>query len=306
MPLYQFKIMRVLKSGVIHTDDTPVPVLDPSLPKTRAGRFWVYAGDEDNHYTVYEFTSSRKRDGPATFLREFQGFLQADAYGGYDGIYATQSVKQVSCWAHARRKFFDARTVQVAEAHTALAYIRQLYQIERELKKLAPEDFRSSVDARAKWYALRVEHRQQRALPILEQFRIWSIAAQERVLPKSPVGQAITNVLPRWDSFIRYCEDGRLAIDNNLSERALRPCAIGRKNWLFVGGDNAGRTAAILFSFLASAKRNEVEPWAYLRDVIEQMARMRSEAPPDEAALASLLPDAWLKSHPEARREYSR
>lgn len=305
-PLYDLLVARVRRSAVIHTDDTPVSVLDPGLPKTRTGRFWIYAGDADHPYSVYEYTASRNRDGPAAFLQGFQGFMQADAYGGYDGIYATQDVKQVSCWAHARRKFFDARTVQAAEAHTALAYIRQLYQIERALTKLTPEDFRSSADARRHWFALRFEQRQQNALAILEQIQKWLIAARERVLPKSPVGQAIQYVLPRWESFTRYCEDGRLAIDNNLSERALRPCAIGRKNWLFVGGDNAGRTAAIHFSFLASAKRNEVEPWAYLRDVIDQISRMKDAEAPGVATLAALLPDAWLEAHPDAHRRYSR
>jgi transposase len=305
-PLYDLMVERVRKSAVIHTDDTPVPVLDPDLPNTRDGRFWVYVGDANNPYCVYDYTSSRKRDGPAAFLREFQGFLQADAYGGYDGIYATQDVSQVSCWAHARRKFYDARTIQPAEAHAALGYIRQLYAIEAELRERMPRDFRDNAEARRKWYELRAEHRQQRARPILEQFQIWLNGTQQTVLPKSPVGQAIAYVWPRLESFRRYCEDGRLEIDNNLAERMLRGCAIGRKNWLFVGGDDAGRAAAIHFSFVASAKHNELEPWAYLRDAIETLSGMREDAPPDEATLAALLPDAWLQAHPDAHRRYSR
>ena len=131
-PLYRLMIERVRSSAVIHTHDTPVPVLDPALPKTRTARFWVYCGDWRNPYTVYDYTTSRKRDGPASFLEEFEGYLQADAFAGYDGIYAGGKVHQVLCWAHARRKFFEARTVQPEPAHRALAQIGRLYAVERE------------------------------------------------------------------------------------------------------------------------------------------------------------------------------
>ena len=120
------------------------------------------------------------------------------------------------------------------------------------------------------------------------------------------MGQAIHYVLPRWDGFVRYCEDGALAIDNNLAERTLRPCAIGRKNWNFLGNDRGGRTAAVLFSFTASCKANQVEPWAYLRNVITQLADRHCDAPPTEEFLTQLLPDVWLRTHPEAHRPRSR
>jgi len=308
-PLYLLLVRRVRRSAVIHTDDTTVPVIDPHLPRTRTGRLWTYCGDDDQPYSVYEYTASHKRDGPAAFLEEFGGWLQADAWGGYDGIYATSAVQQVSCWAHARRKFFDARTVQPAEAHAALAYIARLYEVERALGAQKPDDFRTNPAARQAWFALRHAWRQEQSLAILAEFRTWLGEAQSRVLPKSPVGQAIAYVLPRWESFVRYCDDGRLAIDNNLSERTLRPCAIGRKNWLFVGHDAAGRTLAMLYSFIASAKRNELEPWAWLRDAISALARLSADCDPADLTdeeLTPLLPDVWLAAHPEAHRRYSR
>ena len=135
-PVYQAMIARVRSSESIHTDDTPVPVLDASLPKTRTARFRVYCGDWRNPYTVYDYTTSRKREGPVEFVKTFEGYLHADAFAGYDGIYAAGSVKQVLCWAHARRKFYDARTVQPEVAHIALAYIARLYRVERDAKEL--------------------------------------------------------------------------------------------------------------------------------------------------------------------------
>jgi transposase len=276
-PLYQWMIAHVRRSHVIHTDDTPVPVLDAQLPHTRAGRFWVYVGDAEHPYSVYDYTSSRKRDGPTEFLAGYSGYLAADAFSGYDGIYVSGAVQQVLCWAHARRKFFEARLIQPA-AHQALASIGRLYDLERAAKDLPPQR--------------RLELRRARSLPILDQLRAWLEATQPAVLPKSPLGQAIGYVLPRWAGFTRYCEDGRLAIDNNVSERTLRPCAIGRKNWLFVGSDRGGRTAAILFSMLASAKRHQLEPFAYLRDVLSCLGQSSAEQ------LHEFLPDVWLIRHP--------
>jgi len=291
-PLYQLMVQRVRHSHVIHTDDTPVSVLDPMLPKTRTGRFWVYCGDPQNPYSVYDYTASRKRDGPASFLKDYQGYLQADAFAGYDGIYAAGTVKQVLCWAHARRKFFEAKESQPREAHLVLAFIARLYDIEGGAK---------SLSAKA-----RRELRQERSLEVLTEFHTWLTALAGRVLPKSPVGQAIHYVLPRWEGLTRYCEDGALAIDNNLAERTLRPCAIGRTNWLFLGNDRGGRTAAILFSVTASCRANQVEPWAYLRDVIVQLTNQHRSTLPAEEFFTQLLPDVWLRSHPETHRRWSR
>lgn len=304
-PLYDLMVDRVRSSRVIWTDDTPVKVLDAALPHCRTGRFWVYCGDGQNPYSVYDYTASRKRDGPAEFLKDYSGYLQADAFAGYDGIYASGRVKQVLCWAHARRKFFDAQTSKPDEAQVALAYIGRLYKVEREAKERAAQYDLSDPHQRQRWHDERRALRRRRSLPALGQFRAWLEEAEHRVLPKSPVGQAIGYVLPRWEGLLRYCEDGELSADNNLAERTLRPCAIGRKNWTFLGNDHGGHTAAILYSFTASCKSNQVEPLAYLRDVIQQMAQ-RQASGPNSADLTPLLPNAWLQSHPEAHRPWSR
>lgn len=308
-PLVSLMAQRVKQSRVIHTDDTTVPVLDRTLPHTRTGRFWLYAGDVDHRYFVYDFTPSRRRDGPATFLADYTGYLQADAFSGYDGIYASRSVTQVLCWAHARRKFFDARTVQPTEAACALAFLARLYAVEKEAAAARPDDFSTNRIAREAWHEQRRVLRQTKSLPILAEFRRWLEAATRQVLPKSPMGEAIGYVLPRWEGFVRYCEAGFLAIDNNLSERMLRPCAVGRKNWTFVGSDRGGQTAAILYSVVMSAKANDIEPWAYVRDLLATLAESSSRTmsnAPDEAVLRTLLPDVWLARHPEAHRRWSR
>jgi transposase len=279
-PLHELMTRRVLQSRIIHTDDTPVNVLDKNRSQTRTGRFWVYLGDGDHPYTVFTFTASRSRDGPREFLRGWSGYLQADAFGGYDGIYAGEvggQVTEVACWAHARRKFYEARTSDAAASTQALAYIRLLYDIEDSAKKSSASE--------------RQCLRQDRAVPRLQQFKTWLQSQQaERggpVLPKSPMGQAITYTLNQWEALCVYTTDGGLAIDNNAAENALRRVAIGRKNWLFCGSDNGGHTAAILFSLMATCKRHRVEPFAYLRDVLTRIA-----ATPI-SQLDQFLPDRW-------------
>jgi transposase len=299
-PVYQAMIARVRASESIHTDDTPVPVLDSSLSKTRTARFWVYCGDWRNPFTVYDYTTSRKRDGPVEFLKSFEGYLHADAFAGYDGIYAAGSVKQVLCWAHARRKFYDARTVQPEVAHIAVAHIARLYRVERDAHEFNRTDELDSEQAWLAWHRRRRELRQQHSLPMLDEFHQWLQATERSVLPKSPIGQALQYVLPRWDGLVRYCENGALSIDNNLSERMVRPVAIGRKNYLFMGSDNGGKAAAVLYSIMASAKANQVEPFAYVRDLLGELSY---NAPPP---VRKLLPDAWLATHPECRRRWSR
>lgn len=299
-PLYALMVARVLQSKVLHTDDTTVPVLDPTLPQTRQGRFWLYFGDRNNHYAVYQYTPSRKRDGPAQFLATYQGYLQADAFGGYDGIYAGSNGKiiEVACWAHARRKFYDAQRSAGAVAHEALARIGQLYAIERELTAACSGAWSELTgDQRAARIAA---VRQERAKPLLESFRQWLDEQHAKALPKSPIGQAIGYALSNWTALCRYTEDGDLAIDNNLSERTLRPQAIGRKNWLFAGSDNGARTAAVLFTMIASAKANGVDPYAYLRDLYAHLPALMAAGQIAAADLTTLLPDEWLKAHPEA------
>jgi hypothetical protein len=307
-PLWELMKSEVLQSRVINTDDTPVPVLDPTLPHTRTGRFWAYCGDAEHPHSVYDYTPSRKRDGPAEFLAGYHGYLQADAFGGYDGIFAGSQGKivEVACWAHARRKFHEAQRSAGRLAHEALARIGQLYALERELREACASANSDGERGgawcelpRAEQYARIAAARQECAVPLLGKFRAWLAAQAGDALPKSPLGQAIGYALSNWEALARYPEQGYLAIDNNLAERTLRPAAIGRKNWLFVGNDQGGRTAAVLFTLIASAKANHVDPYAYLRALFTELPRRRAQTPAPN--LADLLPTHWLKAHPTAR-----
>lgn len=295
-PLYDLMVREALASKVLHTDDTPVNVLDREMDKTRTGRFWVYVGDEAHPSTVFSYTPDRSRDGPVKFLdgwgRDTRRYLQADAFGGYDGIYAGEAggnVVEVACWAHARRKFYEARNTDRDVATRALAFIRLLYDIEDDARK----EFRRQDDgpeARS-FSSIRIEHRQSKAQPRLMEFKKWLesclVSGGGSVLPKSAMGQAIGYVLNQWDALSVYATDGDLAIDNNAAENALRRIAIGRKNWLFVGSNTGGHTAAVLFSLIASCDRHKVDPFAYLRDVLTRLAAHPSHR------LAELLPANW-------------
>lgn len=273
-PLTKLMRDRVRQSRVIHTDDTTVKVQDANLKgRCRTGRVWCYLGDESNPYDVYDFSPDRKREHPQRLLDDFKGYLQADAYGGYDGIFTKGNVIEVACWAHARRKFFEAQDTDRARATQMLELIRQLYAVEDEAKAL-------SHDARR-------ELRQQKARPILEQIKAWLDREKPIVLPRSPMGEAITYALNQWAALCRYVEQGYLSIDNNAAERALKRVAIGRKNWLFAGHDDAGRSHATLYTLIASAQRHGIDPHAYLRSILARIAT----TPMSE--LDQFLPKKW-------------
>jgi transposase len=277
-PLYELMKQQVLSSKAVQTDDTPVPVLDPGLPRTRTGRIWTYVGNAEHPYTVYDYTPTRSRDGPEAFLKKFTGYLQADAYAGYDQLYANpeRGIVEVACWAHARRKFYEAQNSDIMRSMVMLAYVRLLYDVEHEARErnLRGEERRTL--------------RQTKSLPILEDIHAYLEREQPKVLPKSPESQAMAYTLSNWKALVRYCEDGDLEIDNNGAERSLRGVAVGRKNWMFYGSDNGGRTGAVLTSLIATCKRHRIDPFAYLRDVFQRI----SAHPKNQ--LAELLPDQWL------------
>jgi transposase len=283
-PIYDAMVKAVLQSKAIQTDDTPVDVLDPGREGTRTGRIWIAIGDRDHRYWVYDFTPDRSGDGPARFFKDYQGYLQADAYTGYDSRFKEGKVIEVGCWAHARRKFYEARTTDPQRAHRALAYIRRLYDVEADAKAAKLDD-----DARR---ALR----QERSVPILGELFAWLEGVRGRVLPKSPMGEAIGYALNQKAALLRYTEQGFLEIDNNASERGEKTIAIGRKNWLFFGSEGGGATAAILFSLTETCKRLGVEPWAYLRDVLDRVSTHPA------SRIDELLPDHWeaIRRHREA------
>jgi hypothetical protein len=278
-PLYDRMVSVVLQSRAMHTDDTTVKMQELVTHLVSTARLWVYLGDAAHPYNVFDFTVNRKRDGPQQFLANYQGYLHADAFSGYDGLYlpdprtATARIIEVACNAHARRKFYEARGSDALRSHQALAYYRQLYELERQAK-----DFSD---------AQRLQMRQELSLPILEQFHKWLLAQRPEVLPKSPMGKAIGYALNNWEALRRYTDAGFLAIDNNASDREIKTIAIGRKNWLSIGSPRGGQTAAVLFSFTSTCQRLGVEPWTYLQDVLTRLPTTLA------GQLGDLLPDHW-------------
>ena len=277
---------RICLSGVIHTDDTSIKML--AELQCLNFKFWTYVGDSANPFVAYEFSLTREGKNPSRFLEGFKGYLQADAFSGYDQIYSRGDVKEVACMAHCRRYWREAKETDSRRAHEAISYIARLYTLEIQFEGagLTGEALRAA--------------RQQHATPLLATFETWLRKEQGNVLPKSPIGQAFTYTLNQWQALCRYTENGALKIDNNLAERMVKLPAIGRKNWLFVGSETGGQRAAILLSIIASAKHCQVEPWAWLNAVLKEvpirLAAATATGPPD---LRDLLPDQWLKNHPE-------
>jgi len=283
-PIVQAMLKRVLMSEVVQTDDTPVKVQDHAGKGIRIARLWNYRGDHNHRFTAYDYTPDRSRDGPERVLKGFKGYLQADAYSGYDGLYTDGTIVEVGCWMHARRKFYEARTSDPVRSHLVLAWIVGLYQVEEDAKK-ARKKHPEWDDAA--WHTYRYDLRLERSKPIFDAIRAWLDAEQTKVLPKSPLGEAIGYALNHWNALIRPLEAGFLEIDNGASERAMKPVALGRKNWLFVGSDEGGRTAAVLMSLCTTCKDLGVEPFAYLRDVLDRVSTH------PQSRIEELLPDRW-------------
>jgi transposase len=284
-PLYLLMVRAVLQSRVVQTDETRVPVQDQA-DKTKSGRLWVYVGDREHPFTVYDYTATKARDGPAAILQNFTGFLQADAANVFDGLYVPERITEVACWAHARRYFHEARDSDAARSAEALARIGAFYAIEKEA---AQEIAQEKLDGAAA-DALRLRLRQEQTLPKLQAFALWLEEQARVVLPKSPMGQALAYAQRQWPALVRFTEHGYLNIDNNASERALRAVAVGRKNWLFAGSDAGGTTAAILYTITQTCKRHGLDPFAYLQDVLARLPGLPAERLPE------LLPHTWAES----------
>lgn len=290
-PLIAYMTSLLLRSHVIGMDDTPVRLQDPSMPgKMRTARFWLARGRDEAPYNVFFFHESRERDGPSKFLRDYSGCVTVDAYGVNDGVYLPsdkpgRNILASCCNAHARRKFESAKSNDPKRAAQALAYYRQLYDIEDRGRELSAAD--------------RLKLRRVESLPLLEQFKAWLDVqkADPRVLPKSEIGGAVRYALNQWKPLLLFTTDGRLPIDNNDTERDLRRLTIGRKNWLFIGSAAAGDVAATMYTLIASASRHNLDLWAYLDDVLRRLAGGQTE-------LESLLPDRWAAAHPKSIRTY--
>lgn len=257
-----------LASAKVHADDTPVPVLDPGRGRTKTGRLWVYvrddrpAGSLEPPAAWYRYSPDRKGEHPQDHLKDFRGILQADAYGGYGKIYATSRVDEALCWAHARRPFWDLYEnqgrVAGSIAERALQRIAALYAIEAQIRGQPPDVRRSE--------------RQARAGPLLDEMHAWLTDLVGKVSAKSDLARAIGYSLTRWRALTRYRDDGRIEIDNNAAERALRGVALGRGNYLFMGSDAGGERAASIYSLVETAKLNGLDPQAYLREVLTRIA----------------------------------
>jgi transposase len=293
-PLYREMIKRVLSCQVIHTDDTILPVLDPNCEHAKKARLWVALGDWTNPFNVFDYTSNHTGEGPQSFFANFRGFLQADAYAGYNQLYEEQKVIEAACNAHARRKFFEAKDSDPANAHHALAIYRQLYEIEANLRDaeaaLRNAHPMTAVEAalfRDWWEEQVTLRRLEEALPIWIRFLDWLHELKEKALPKSPTGEAVRYVLNHERALMRYLWCGFLKIDNNDAEREMKRIATGRKNYLFAGNDAGGKTAAILYSFASTCQRHQIDPFVYLRDLFRRLPTH----PPDR--LTDLLPGKW-------------
>jgi len=232
----------------------------------------VYSGGDDRPYTIFDFTESRERDGPSRILEGYEGYLQADAYQGYDALYASGSIVEVACMAHARRYFEKAELTDPVRTSMAMQHIRELYDVEREVRGCADEIRRSA--------------RQRRSRPILDRFKDWLEEQSIAVLPKSPISKAIQYTLTQWDALNRYVEHGALEIDNNIAENAFRGLCVGRRNWVFFGSNEGGKRAAVLLSLVASAKRHGLDPFEYLRDLFVRL-------PAKPTNIEDLFPDRW-------------
>ena len=288
-PLVDAMAEQVRLSKMLHTDATKMPYLDRLMAprRTRSGQMWIYYGDRDHPFNVFDFCGDHSAAGIDAFLQEnnYRGYLNADALNVYDHLFGGGLV-EVGCWAHCRRHFYEAQESDPARAHLVLARIRQLYEVEAEAKNvLAAGDLLGGAAD-----GVRRQLRQEQALPIVTALCQWLQDEQGKVLPKSPMGQAIAYALRHWQALTRYLDDGLLDIDNNVAERALRHIAVGRKNWLFAGSSAGAQTAAILFSVTSTCHRHGVDAFAYIHDLLQRLAH---DPQPRAEVLRDWLPDRW-------------
>lgn len=264
-PLVEALRRHVLAAGKLHADDTPVPVLAPGEGQTRTGRLWVYvrddrpAGDATPPAVWFAWSSNRRGEHPQRHLARFKGVLQADAFAGFAPLYTDGAIEEAACWAHVRRRFYDLDKAQASPlAAEALKQIGVLYAVEASIRGKPPE--------------VRLAERQARAGPALAALHTWFEATLRQLSQKSALAEAIRYALARWGALVRYSTDGRIEIDNNAAERALRTVALGRKNYLFAGSAAGGERAAALYSLIGTARLNGVDPEAYLRHVLGRIA----------------------------------
>jgi transposase len=264
-PLVEALRRHVMAAEKLHGDDTPIPVLAPGNGKTKTGRLWTYvrddrpAGDPTPPAVWFAYTTDRKGEHPKEHLSKFTGILQADGYAGYDQVYVGGRIQEAACLAHVRRKFYDLYVAHKSPvAAEALERIAALYAIEKEIRGRLPDQRR--------------EIRNARSQPLMESLKQWMEETLLKLSKKSLTTKAIRYALGRWEALMRFCDDGRIEIDNNAAERSLRAVVLGRKNYLFAGSDAGGERAAAIYSLIGSAKLNGFDPEAYLRNVLSCIA----------------------------------
>jgi transposase len=272
-PLWELMAARVRASHVVATDDTIMPML--SKGKTTNARMWVYVGDDDYPFNVFEFTLNRGRDGPKYFLKDYRQVLLADAYGGYNGVVAGNEITRAGCWAHLRRKVIEAESAAPEIAREAIELVRALYVREKQARDL-------SVMAR-------LELRQEESAPVLAQLRKKLLEWKQQLLPKHPMADAVNYALGQWTELNVFCSDGAVSIDNNVSEREMKRVVLNRKNSLFVGNPRGGRTAAILASLTSTCRRHDIDPQLYLTQLLTNLSQVR------KSELPNWLPDQWKR-----------
>jgi transposase len=278
-PLYDLQVKRVFQSKVIGTDDTTVKIQDREIDKNiRKGKMTPYIGDKNNPYNIFDFSPNESFERNKKMFKGYTGFVQCDAAGGFDAIFDDGSCIEVGCNAHSRRKYFECQVVSPKNAEEILQIYRDIYNVER----------RAHEDGVSADKLLRM--RQTESKPLFDGLQEKLLKMQVAELPQSPMAKAINYTLNHWTALTRYLDDPDLAIDNNITERAVKEFVLGRKNFLFVGSDAGGKAAAICLSILSSAKRNDVEPWAYLKDIFSRINNART------TDLDQFLPDVWLKS----------
>jgi transposase len=273
-PLEKALKLAVLEGDILHTDDSIIPLQVKGRGKVQKARLWAYVrGGTDPPLTVYDFSHDRSKKRPLDFLGDYQGYVQADAYSGYDELFRREGVIEVGCWVHTRRHFDEAVSSRKLEATEIMARIGQLYKIEAECAELKPEP--------------RFLVRQERSRPLIDQLfaRIEELKAQ--TIPSEPLRKAVDYALNQRQALYRYLEDGRLKPDNNIAENAIRPLALGRKNWLFAASERGARATALFLGLIQSCKAYQVNPWEYLDDLFR---RIMSHP---VSRLRELLPDQW-------------
>lgn len=278
-PLYEAFRADVLARPVIFTDDSPVAMLQEGLGRTKKARIWVYVGGCGPPHRFYDFTEDRRKERPAQVLARYTGFVQADAYSGYDHLFANNpDLHEVGCWAHARRKWDEALSSARRECTEIVLRIRELYKIENRIRGETP--------------STRRDIRQAEAVPLLDKLyeRLDQIAAERVILPASLLAKAMGYAINQREALYRYTTDGRLEIDNNTAENAIRPLALGRKNFLFVGSPRGGKACAMALTFLQSAKAVGANPYTYLHDIYDRIMGHPANR------LHELLPAAWMRA----------